>query len=327
MAEHVLRVRDPGTCFAVAYQAAYYDPFERETGIRIARTDGGKEPTELIRDMVERQDYQWDVCLTSLSANRAAVAGPAWLEDIAGIPNAGNIPDAWRTEHFQGDDFYSVAVGYRHDAFPDAKPGGWVDFWDVEGFPGRRSLRDFPMDVLEAALLASGADPDTIYPLDLDAAFASLDVIRPHITHWWGPGNTTQFLLTDKCETPVDMMLISTLRALEADTLSAPGSGGVGIGWGGNIRTCQGWGILKGSPNADLGRVFLDFIATPERQAAACALVGTSPTIPDATALLPPDRRAVLPDAHVDGSVFSDPAYWSPRKVGIAERYAAWMAR
>jgi len=316
-----LRVRDPGDCFARAYTKAYYEPFTAATGIEIHRTEGGREPTELIRDMVDRQDYAWDVALTSMPANVAAAEGASALEPIGDLVT--EVPDQWRTDHFLGDNFYAIIPAWRKDAFPDGiGPSGWADFWDVNRFPARRSLRHFPMDVLELALIAKGADPATLYPLDVDAAFASLGEIRPHIDFWWVTGGTTQQLLTEEGEHPVDIVLLTSLRALEAQSLGVD----VGIGWEGNIRTCQGWGILKGSPRADLGRIFLEFVANAQSQAALCMDVGVSPTIPAADALIPAERQAVLPNGHRDGSVDSDVAYWSANKTDLIDRFERWMA-
>ncbi|MCR6679425.1 ABC transporter substrate-binding protein, partial [Escherichia marmotae] len=45
---------------------------------------------------------------------------------------------------------------------------------------------NFEPPPLEAALLAQGVAPDALYPLDIAAAFNSLEQIRPSITTWTG---------------------------------------------------------------------------------------------------------------------------------------------
>ena len=74
----------------------------------------------------------------------------------------------------------------------------WADFWNVEAFPGKRSLPDNPSITLPLALLADGIPIDKIYPIDLDRAFASLKKIRPHVSVWWTSAGQSVQVLQDK---------------------------------------------------------------------------------------------------------------------------------
>jgi spermidine/putrescine-binding protein len=68
-------------------------------------------------------------------------------------------------------------LAYRTDAFKGRPvPETWQDFWDTEKFPGSRGLRKIPFDTIEEALLADGAQLNTVYPCDLNRAFRSLDI-------------------------------------------------------------------------------------------------------------------------------------------------------
>lgn len=66
----------------------------------------------------------------------------------------------------------------------------------MKSYPGRRGLRSRPNDTLEIALLASGVTPKDIYPLNVDAAFKSLDQIKPSIRKWIDTTPQTSDLLT-----------------------------------------------------------------------------------------------------------------------------------
>ena len=92
--------------------------------------------------------------------------------------------------NFLGTDVYSTVFAYRTDAI-DKAPSNWAEYWDVEGFPGRRSLRKNPIDTLEQALMADGVAPADLYPLDVDRAFAKLDEIKEKIAIWWTGGAQT----------------------------------------------------------------------------------------------------------------------------------------
>ena len=94
-----------------------------------------------------------------------------------------------------------------------------------------------------------------------------------------------------------------------------------GIEWNGNMRSNEGWCILKGSPRADLCRRFIEFAVTAERQAAFTPWVCASPTIPRALDFIAPERARLLPDFHRAGSVTADSVYWSVAKEGLKARF------
>jgi spermidine/putrescine-binding protein len=90
------------------------------------------------------------------------------------------LPQAQMSHVFSAS-AYSTVIAYRPDAFPNGTPKSWADFWDVKKFPGPRSLRNHPVDNLEAALMADGVAPEKIYPIDIDRAFRKLDEIHKNI--------------------------------------------------------------------------------------------------------------------------------------------------
>jgi putative spermidine/putrescine transport system substrate-binding protein len=116
---------------------------------------------------------------------RAAESG--WLEEIDY-----SIVD--KSQLVPGSDFpywVNTAIAGHHivwsttGAFgPGAGPKTWVDFYDVEKFPGRRALRSGAFQTLPGAAMADGVDPANLYPLDLDRAFKSLDRIKPHVVRF-----------------------------------------------------------------------------------------------------------------------------------------------
>ena len=48
---------------------------------------------------------------------------------------------------------YSNVIGWSTEKFGDAGPQSWADFWNVEKFPGRRSLRNDPQGKTFAQML------------------------------------------------------------------------------------------------------------------------------------------------------------------------------
>eukprot|EP01031_Cornospumella_fuschlensis_P001992 gene1992-2480_t len=67
-AAEALTVADPGGPYSPGYRKAFYDPFEKATGIKVINVARDAEPTAQFRAMVETQSYSWDVCTLTLSA-------------------------------------------------------------------------------------------------------------------------------------------------------------------------------------------------------------------------------------------------------------------
>ncbi|MEE9907522.1 hypothetical protein LWV33_08115 [Brucella intermedia] len=63
-----LTVADPGGPYSPGYRKAFYDPFEKATGIKVVNVARDAEPTAQFRAMVETGSYSWDVCTLTLSA-------------------------------------------------------------------------------------------------------------------------------------------------------------------------------------------------------------------------------------------------------------------
>ena len=225
------------------------------------------------------------------------------------------MPAEYRSPHFAGNDVYGVVLAYRTDSFAGRQtPRSWADFWNVQDFPGRRALRNHPMDTVEQALLADGA---SLHSYDADRSFSSLARIRPHVAQWWsGAAIQTRLLTTGG----IDLCAISSIRAQAAIEQGAP----VGIAWADNIRSVEGWCILKGSPKQELCRQFVAFAADPKRQAMFARYLNSSPTLPGAKSHIDPARWGVMPDAHRAEAVVSDAEYWSRNKDIMAARFEAW---
>lgn len=78
-----------------------------------------------------------------------------------------------------GEHGFATQMAYNAAKFPEGLKN-WSDFFNVEKFPGNRSLQRHAARVLAIALLADGVPADQLFPYDLDRAFASLDRIKDH---------------------------------------------------------------------------------------------------------------------------------------------------
>lgn len=89
-------VADPGGPYSAAYRKAFYDPFEKETGIRVVNVAREAQPVAQINAIVQTKNYIWDVTTLTLSADIPYLESQNLLEplDITLAEVPGLIPEA-----------------------------------------------------------------------------------------------------------------------------------------------------------------------------------------------------------------------------------------
>lgn len=286
---------DGGSFWGRAQRHAFYDPFEKATGIRVRTVPfamPGKLRTSIeqgrpILDVAdisgaELPRFERDGLLTRI--DRRAF-DPLDLAAMAPLP-----PRDYAMPAF----YVSCVMAYRAELFGAREPSGWRDLWDVARHPGPRMLASGLMGQMgatfEVALLADGVSPDRLYPLDWDRAIRSLRRLRPNVIKYWlSSGDALQMLNEENAVAgnlwngPID-----TPEARDAGTLYT---------WNQGILQAGYWAIPKGAPNAHNALKFLAFALSPERQAHFARLIAYSPANTRALALLDAARLAHMPTA------------------------------
>ncbi|KKA07179.1 hypothetical protein VP03_31775 [Sinorhizobium meliloti] len=327
-------VHQGGGTWGAAQKAAYFDPFEKLTGIKVkavprvgvgaVRTSilagapaydvagfvGGQVYSLVTDDLLERIDY--------------SIFRPGDKEAYSPIP---------ATDYALPSLFYSMVVAYNKDAFPNGAPQTWSDMWDVQKFPGKRTIFEAGGDVVggavfEAALLADGVDPKSIYPIDFERAFKSLDKLKPNILRYWTAGAEPAQLLSDGAVS-VGSAWNGRITALQAQNVP------VGLSWNQAVLQWDAWTVLKGAKNKKNAMKFLAFVAQPEPQAKFSELIEYGPTNSKAFRLLDPERAAILPgnpDA-VSTQLVQNYSFWSEKGADgkgniekATERWRSWVA-
>ena len=108
--------------------------------------------------------------------------------------NPGPMFPEMKRDYGFGQTYFSTGSSWKKGTTPIST---WADFWNVQKFPGKRCLSDFPSFTLPLAVMAAGVPIDKVYPLDLDLAFRMLDQIKPHVAIWWNAGSQPPQLLKD----------------------------------------------------------------------------------------------------------------------------------
>ena len=308
-----------GGAWEKAAKKAFGDPFEKETGIKIIWTapiDFGK-----LKAMVEAKNPEWDVI---------GAAGMHWMvkAEYAGLLNKidYNVVDASLVEkqyvhdYAVGGEVESVVLAYRTDKFKTA-PTGWKDFWDIEKFPGKRSMAKRAPYTMEAALLADGVSPAKLYPLDVERAFKSLDKIKPEIATWWTSGAQSESLIRDG---EVDMIAMWNGRA---SNVSIKQGAPVAAVWNQALYYQAAWAIVKGTPRNETANKFIAFTQRAENQAIMAKEIFYGPTNMGAFKYIDDATAKELPtySEHFKKVVAVDYEYWRTNNEPLTEKLNKWM--
>jgi putative spermidine/putrescine transport system substrate-binding protein len=320
-AEEKVIFNSSGGALDEAQRKVFSDPFGKETGIKVIHT----APVNFakLKAMVESGNVEWDITeLPPRDMVRAVKLGYLELLDYTVIDKSDLIPEA-ALPYAIGGGYYSTIIAYNINKFSKGKhPQSWADFWNVNKFPGRRSLRNSPSDNLEIALLADGVPAEKLYPLDVERAFRSLDRIKPHIAVWWTVGAQPAQLLTDK---EVDLTSSWNGRITDIQRKGAP----VEIEWNQGVLSLSYYGVVKGAKNKANAMKYMAFRQRPDRQAEwvkALPYPGASQSIfkyvtPELARILPTYPEYLKKAAKVNNE------WWLENADRVQERWSAWMLK
>ena len=99
------------------------------------------------------------------------------------------------------------------------------------------------------------------------------------------------------------------------------------INWNQAMWTFEGWSILKGGPNVDLCREFIEFAADAEAQSRFTPHVAYGPTNAGAYKFIPDSRAAVLPTnpKYLRSMIETNTDWWGKNKEKLGERFNQWL--
>ncbi len=316
-------VRTSGGAYADAIVPTIYEPFTKETGIEVVTVAAtiGKLFAMFRSGNIELDVIDTDqVVLFGLEKEGALadIAYDSW-KDVD--PNS--IDEAVRTRQFAGHIYFSWVMAYNREVFPEGKhPTNWQEFWDVERFPGARTLPDLAsgQPPLEFALLADGVPVDQLYPLDLDRAFKSLDRIRPSVSKFWDTGAVSAELISSK---EVSLGALWNARVQPLVDSDFP----VSIEWNQSMYTCMGYSVFKGAQNMENAQRLIEYAMRPDRLAAFLSLYPYGPAVPKALDLMSPEavaRLPTIPERRAKAFPLNI-AWWDENRAQVNDRWSKWL--
>ncbi|QIR84468.1 ABC transporter substrate-binding protein [Paracoccus sp. AK26] len=328
-----------GGAYGNSHLEAYAKPFEAETGIKVNMADADN-PATPIKAMVEAGNVTTDVASVEY-ADAVRLCDEGLLEEIDpailvaaedGTAATEDFIEGAITECFVATDVYSMVLAFDDSKFPEAKPSTPADFFDLERFPGKRTMRKGAKFNLELALMADGVPAAEVYevlgtPEGVDRAFAKLETIKNDVI-WWEAGAQPPQLLADGEVTMAYAFNGRIFNAAQAEGKPFE------IIWDGQIYEMEGWVIPKGAENLEEAKQFVAWTTSPAPQARAAEFISYGPPRRSAAAMVgniegtdqPMGPNLPTTEANMTNALGSDLEFWVDRDAELNERFNSWLA-
>jgi putative spermidine/putrescine transport system substrate-binding protein len=312
-----LVIASGGGALDEAYKAAYFDSFTEKTGIKIITAPYAG--LAKVKSMIEASNVDLDVL--NIDAAEAPVAGKnGWLEplDWSLFDRSRVIPTAAWDDHVYAEVAAKV-LAWNTETFGSNPPQGWADMWNMEAFPGRRSLWKQAFQTLEVALMGDGVAKDQIYPIDVERGLAALDKIRDELLWWESGGQSAQFLIDGES----DVGSTWNGRVYQPKVDGAP----VDYTFNDALFVSGAWCVVKGAPNVKWSMEFVAHTLDPERQAVYSQHIPYGPVVPEALQFIPDERKPLLPSSeeNIAKGVWSDFGFWADHGEGVINAFNEWL--
>jgi putative spermidine/putrescine transport system substrate-binding protein len=321
-AGRVITVASWGGTYQDAQRAAFFEPFAQATGASVQEKVADLSD---LRAQVENGNVLWDV-LTVPMEDHFRLAAEDYLQPLRYdvIDTTPISPDVV-FETGIGASYFSTVLIYPVGS--QAAPASWADFWNVvppdsEEFDPlwhQRSLHRSPVGTLEFALLADDVPVESLYPLDVDRAFASLDRIRENVLVWW-----------QESKEPIELVAaaqVGMASAFNARIEQLALTDQIRTLWYQGMLSADAWVAPAGGPNADVAMDFIAFATRAIPTANFSRLVPFGPVNVEAFEYLRLDRAETLPSAPANKAVqfVEDWAYWARNFDELSARFEEWL--
>ena len=328
-----------GGAYTVSQVEAYHKPFTAETGIKVVSVDADN-PATPIKAMVEAGNVTIDVADVEY-ADAIRLCDEGLLEEIDpsilpaapdGTPATDDFLPGALTDCAVASIVFSTVFAYDTTKFPEG-PTTMADFFDLEGFPGKRGMRKGAKANLEMALMADGVPADEVYALletdeGVERAFAMLDKIKAD-TIWWEAGAQPPQLLADG---EVVMTTAYNGRIFAAQVAEAKP---FAIVWDGQVYEYDLFVIPKGAPNMEAALEFVKFSTDTQRLADQAKWISYGPGRKSSGALVglyqdgKTEMAPHMPTSaeNLTNALASSYEFWVDRDSELNERFNAWLAQ
>ncbi len=332
-----------GGAYTASQQKAYHEPWmAMNPDIKIVNDDSGGGALAKLRAMQEAGNLTWD--LIDMTASDAIIACDEGLAmEIDHDTMLAPAPDGTPASKDFGDMIvspcyipqivYSTTFGYRTDLVGDTPPTSINDVFDLEKYPGKRSLEKRPINNFEWALLADGVAPDQIYEVlgtdeGVERALAKLDTIKDQVV-WWEKGAQTPQLLADG-----EVVMGSTYNGRLFSVIEEEKQP-IAMLWDWQVFDLDGWVVPVGGKNEADVLEYLRFATDTQRLADQAKFISYGPARASSApmvgkhAVLGIDMGPHMPTApdNAKNTLLYNYEFWADNLDDMNEKFQAWLAQ
>jgi len=334
-----------GGAYSKSQLKAYHEPYSSETGTEIVNDESSAEAVAKLRAMNEAGNVTWDVVdVVAADAIRLCDEGLA-LEidadsDLAaapdGTPASEDFGELLVSDCFIPQIVYSTTFGYRtdNDDWAGATPSDVCAIFDLDTFPGQRSLEKRPIANMEWALMCDGVAKEDVYDVlgtdeGVDQALAKLDTIKDQ-TIWWSAGAETPQLLADG-----EVAIGSTYNGRLFSAIEEQDQP-IAILWDAQMFDLDGWIIPAGlTPEREArARHYIKFATDTQRLADQAKYISYGPARASSAPLvgkhadLGIDMGPHMPTdpANAQNTILYNYEWWADNRDDLDAKFQAWLA-
>jgi len=302
-----------------AYDEAYGQPFQKETGV-VVKEDGSGPTEGAVAAQFKSGKPTWD--LVDIDPFSAITLGKqGMMEEIDyTVVDRNKMRPGFGWDHAASTYFFSYVLAYDAKKFGDNAPTGMADFFNVEKFPGKRSMYKWGSAMWEVALLGDGVAPDKLYPLDLERAHAKIKAFKDNIVSFWGGGAESQSVLMNG---DASMAIVWSTRAM---LMEQDSGGGIKYIWDQGLLSPGALGVIKNNPGGKENAMkFIASAQAPEKQLVIFDMLAQGPANPAADALIPEDKKRhnCVDPANIAKQVTLDMPWYAENYSAALDAYTA----
>jgi putative spermidine/putrescine transport system substrate-binding protein len=303
-----------GGVYQDSQDKAYFKPYQ-ETNPNVVIAQESPESNAKLKAMVESGNVTWDLAVSSSDFGFDKDA--KWLEPIDySIIDRTQFTDDHAGNYRLGSDVEATLMAYRKDKLKEP-PQGFADFFDLKRFPGRRTVWKFAAGgIFEIALLADGASPNNLYPIDVKRALNKLDTIKNQLIWWETGAQSVQYMVSGEAVIGV----LWNGRAVSAGE-SAP----VALAWSQWLPTDAWWVVPRGTRHKQAAMEALKYFTSPEAQDRFTSYLPYGPTNKLALAHVSDKYKSALPTEHDAGRIPMSFEWWSENLPKVDPVFQDWL--
>ncbi|RMH47906.1 MAG: extracellular solute-binding protein [Alphaproteobacteria bacterium] len=327
-----------GGAYQNSQHKAYVEPYiAMHPEVEVVWDESSAEAVAKLRAMNEAGNITWDlVDVVAADAIRLCDEGLAEEidhdKDLApapdGTPASEDFGDLIVSECFVPQIVYSTTFGYRTDMVKEP-PTSVCAVFDLEKYPGKRSLEKRPINNMEWALCCDGVAKEDIYdvlatPEGQERALRKLDTIKDHVI-WWSAGADTPQLLADG-----EVVMGSTYNGRLFDVIVNQKQP-VAMLWDMQVFDLDGWIVPKGLSADRKARVmdFLYFATDTQRLADQAKYISYGPARKSSAPLVPDNMKPHMPTdpENAKNTLLYNYEFWADYRDDIDAKFQAWLAQ